>query len=481
MEKYILNPDIKIIPNKTRNVLYRIDSFFHSPDKIAPIAPADSIFLLLFDGTRTMDDVRKDFLRVFKECKDINVDRTINILKKRLGIDDLLVDASELSMEDLSRYGNRVDPVSLVLTKEKFDMKDGDLRLDAPLSLNYNVATSCPFSCKYCYHPLNDIKPFIPLDRVKTVLSQFKENGCESVMLSAGDPMLRPDIDEIMEHLHNIDLFYTLSTKSIISKKRIDKLIEKAGLDRIQISLDSSRSDVVEKVIGAPNGYFNACIDQIKYMLSCGIDVRAKSVLTSFVADYLDEYFDMLDSLGVRHVQVVGYGRSGSRHEDSLFPTEEQMSYAAEVVEKAKKKYPDMCIVGGGYSVQTAEPVGKNCPVFDKRSVCNAGRFCVTMLPNGEVTVCEQLPYDKRYIIGDLSQEDLMDWWNGEKVKKWLSPPSREIFKDGVACKTCEEGLYTKCHQKYSRCLRFCREYYGSTEMPDTRCPEAEYPPIRIQ
>ena len=60
MKTYILNPEIKIIPNKTRNGLYRIDNFFHSPDKVAPISPSDSIFLLLFDGTRSKEDVKRD-------------------------------------------------------------------------------------------------------------------------------------------------------------------------------------------------------------------------------------------------------------------------------------------------------------------------------------------------------------------------------------------------------------------------------------
>ena len=154
MKTYILNPEIKIIPNKTRNVLYRIDNFFHSPDKVAPISPSDSIFLLLFDGTRSKEDVKRDYLRVFKVCKDINVDRTIDMLKMRLGIEDLLIDSSLFSDEEIHRYGNRVDPCSLILTKDKFDMKDGDLRLDAPLSLNYNVYNICIFSFFYFYYLL---------------------------------------------------------------------------------------------------------------------------------------------------------------------------------------------------------------------------------------------------------------------------------------------------------------------------------------
>jgi MoaA/NifB/PqqE/SkfB family radical SAM enzyme len=480
MQKLILNRNIKIIPNKSRNILYRVDDFFHSPDKITPLSPADSIFLLLFDGTRSKEDVAADFLRIFRNLKSVNVESVLNSLKERTGISDLLEDSSEYTAVEIERYGNRVDPLTLLIKREDFDMKGGDLRLDAPLSLNFNVATACPFSCLYCYHPLNEVKPFISLERLKVILREFKDNGCESVMLTGGDPMLRPDIDEVMAYLNEIGLFYTLSTKSVLSKERIDELVSRAGLDRIQISLDDSRSEVVEFLTGAGKGYFEACVRQIEYMQGKGIDVRVKSVLTSYNADNISSYLDFLNSLSIRHVQVVSYGRSGSRHDDRLFASRSQMENAGRAVEKARAKYGNMSIVGGGYSEAYANPVGRETPLFDKRAVCNAGRFAVTMLPNGEVSICEQLPYDKKYIIGDLNQQGLMDWWNSGRLQKWLSPPSRDIFPVSSPCRTCPEEDYNICHRRYSRCLRFCREYLGSTEREDVKCPNADYPPLRL-
>lgn len=263
--KYILNPEIVIIPNRTRDILFRMDSFFHSPDKISPISPFDAILLLLFDGNRTKDEVERDFLLVFgNNHKSFDVEKAIEKIKSWLRIDDLLVDSKTLTEKERIKYSDRVDPVSLLIDKNIFDMKDGDLRLDAPLSLNFNVTTSCKFGCEYCYHPLDKISQFIPLSRLKEVLFQFKQNSCQSVMLTGGDPILRPDIDEIMEYLHKIGLFYSLSTKSILSEERIDKLINNAGLDRIQISLDSNYPEIVEKIIHAPSGYFESCIKMIK-------------------------------------------------------------------------------------------------------------------------------------------------------------------------------------------------------------------------
>lgn len=186
MQRLILNKAVRIIPNKTRNILYRIDDYFHSPDKITPLSPSDSIFLLMFDGTRTKEEVRRDFLKVFRAVKTIDVDAVIEKIKSRLEIPDLLEDSSLYTDEEIEKYGNRVDPVSLLVDRSVFDMKGGDLRLDAPLSLNFNVATLCPFSCLYCYHPLDEVKPFIPLERLKVILREFKDNGCESVMLTGG-------------------------------------------------------------------------------------------------------------------------------------------------------------------------------------------------------------------------------------------------------------------------------------------------------
>lgn len=419
-------------------------------------------------------------MRVFKVLKTFDVGAAIDSLKNRTGIEDLLEDSEGYTSEEIERYGNRVDPLTLLLRRENFDVRGGDLRLDAPLSLNFNAATACPFSCRYCYHPLNEVKPFITLERLKVILREFKDNGCESVMLTGGDPLLRSDIDDVMIYLKEIGLFYTLSTKSVLSKSRIDKLISMAGLDRIQISLDDNRSDVVEFLTGAGRDYLEACVKQIEYMQNKGIDVRIKSVLTSYNADNVASYLDFLNSLSIRHVQIVSYGRSGSRHDEHMFASKEQLERASSAVEEARSRYRNMSVVGGFYTDSYATPVGREVRLFDKRAVCNAGRFSVTMLPNGEVSICEQLPYDKKYIIGDLREQGLMEWWNSERLQKWLSPPPRNIFPSDSPCLTCSDENYDVCHRKYSRCLRFCREYFGSTEREDVKCPEADYPPLRL-
>lgn len=345
--------------------------------------------------------------------------------------------------------------------------------------------TSCSFKCKYCYHPLVPVNELISLERLKVIFKELKMSGCESVMLTGGDPMLRPDIDDLMEALHDVGLYYALSTKSIISDERIKRLHEKAGLHSFQISLDSADPLVVKKLLGINNDeYFSQIIQMIKTLQKNEVEVRVKAVLTSYNADGLAEYLKLLSSLGVARIQVVQYGRSGARHNDDLFPTETQMKVASEVVENFKENHKEVELTAGSFAISYDEPLNfekitaEN--VFSKRAICNAGRFSMTLLPNGEVFICEQLPYEKRYVLGDLRTQSLAECWNGELMQRWLKPPDRKTFSDGSPCKNCPTEFFDECHKIYSRCLRFIYEHTGNTLTADIKCPFYKFKKRRI-
>ncbi len=88
------------------------------------------------------------------------------------------------------------------------------------------------------------------------------------------------------------------------------------------------------------------------------------------------------------------------------------------------------------------------------------------------------LLFENGRTIGEVSKSFsyVIDFQGNE----WLSPPSREIFPVDSPCRSCEESLYQECHKLYSRCLRYIREFTGTTEGPDTKYPFAAFPKTRI-
>ena len=496
--KLIYNPELRFRNEGTRCIAYSIDDFFFSPDHITVLLPQEVIMLLLFDGEHTLEETAQNMAYVFGIQETPEQDGTeppsltkilknsVESLEQRMNFSPLVVEAATVPPALLKQTQERYpDPSVFVIPKDNIVFDPRDLRLHQPLSVNYNVMTSCGFRCKYCYHPLVAVPDLIPLERLNTIFAELKSMGCESVMLTGGDPMLRPDIDELMQSLYRHGLLYSLSTKSVISAERIKKLHETAGLRGMQISLDSADSETVQHLLGIKNGdYHRNVIRMIQNLQANDIEVRVKAVLTAYNTDGIGEYLTMLNDLGIKRMQVVQYGRSGTRHTDDLYPSDEQMEQASMIVQQFKQDHPDIELTAGGFSKAYDEPVvvDKVTPenIFAKRAICNAGRFSLTLMPNGEVFVCEQLPYDKKYVIGDLRTQSIAECWNGAGVKAWLSPPKRSIFPESSPCKTCPEEYYTECHTVYSRCLRFINEVTGSADTADIKCPRMTFPKVRI-
>ena len=496
-QKLIYNPELRFRKEEHRCIAYTIDDFFYSPDKVSVLLPQEVITLLLFDGEHTFLEVAKNVSYVFglsrEEVESLPLDKletmlynSLELIEKRTNIVPLVVDAETVKPHLLKETQNRYpNPGYFVISKENIIFNPRDLRLSSPLSVNYNVMTSCGFKCKYCYHPLVNVKDLISLDRLKTIFTELKESGCESFMLTGGDPMLRADIDEMMKALHDVGLYYSLSTKSVLTDERIKKLRNEAGLTGMQISLDSSNSETVKYLLGINDDeYLTKLLHMIDTMQQNNIDVRVKAVLTSYNVQGLSEYLNMLYDKGIRRMQVVQYGRSGTRHTDDLFPTEDQLKKASDIVENFKQLHTDVQLTAGGFAPSYDEPVIAdpitNENIFAKRAICNAGRFSMTMMPNGEVFVCEQLPYDKRYVLGDLRTMSVNECWNGELMTAWLSPPSRDSFSENSPCRSCKDEHFTECHKVYSRCLRFIYEHTGDTSTCDIKCPHYKFEARRI-
>ncbi|PIE97804.1 MAG: radical SAM protein [Treponema sp.] len=490
-QKLIYNPELRFKKEEHRCIAYTIDDFFFSPDNVTVLLPQEVIMLLLFDGKHNIDEITTNMAYIFdaqhadKNTKQFLLNSLEN-LETRMNKTPPVLPVDEVPEAKVKEAQNRyLDPSYFIIPKDKIIFNPRDLRLSAPLSVNYNVMTTCGFKCKYCYHPLMPVKGLISLERLNVIFKELKELGCESFMLTGGDPMLRPDIDEIMISLYKNNLLYSLSTKSIIPENRIIKLKEKAGLRGMQISLDSSNNSIATNLLGIKDSqYVQSVLQMIKTLQKHGIETRVKAVLTSYNADGLEEYLNTIADLGIKRMQVVQYGRSGARHTDDLYPGDKQMKEASAVVQKFKEEHKNIELTAGGFGVSYDEPVvvekitKEN--IFSKRAICNAGRFSLTLMPNGKVFVCEQLPYSEEFVLGDLKTQSVEEAWNSEKMKKWLSPPDRNIFVEDSPCKNCPDEYYNECHKTYSRCLRFIYEHTGNTHTADIKCPRYSFDKRRI-
>lgn len=119
--------------------------------------------------------------------------------------------------------------------------------------LRISVTPRCNFHCLYC-DPMgghHDPAGTISLEQVAIFLRAAAELGCDSVRLTGGEPLVRRDLEAIVERASAIPGIRDLSmtTNGVMLAKRLPGLLA-AGLKRVNISMDSADPDTFRRITG---------------------------------------------------------------------------------------------------------------------------------------------------------------------------------------------------------------------------------------
>jgi MoaA/NifB/PqqE/SkfB family radical SAM enzyme len=104
----------------------------------------------------------------------------------------------------------------------------------------------CNLDCTYC-NEFDDTSKPVPLEEVKKRLDILADMGTSIITISGGEPLLHPDLDEVIKHIRKRGMIAGMITNGFfLNKERIERLNE-AGLEHLQISIDNAVPDEVSK------------------------------------------------------------------------------------------------------------------------------------------------------------------------------------------------------------------------------------------
>jgi MoaA/NifB/PqqE/SkfB family radical SAM enzyme len=104
----------------------------------------------------------------------------------------------------------------------------------------------CNLSCAYCNEYDDHSKP-VPLDEMRRRIDSLASFGTSIVTISGGEPLLHPELDEIIRHIRRRGIIAGLITNGyLLTRDRIERL-NRAGLEYLQISIDNVMPDDVSK------------------------------------------------------------------------------------------------------------------------------------------------------------------------------------------------------------------------------------------
>jgi len=115
-----------------------------------------------------------------------------------------------------------------------------------PLLAHIIPIRRCNLSCTYC-NEFDDFSKPVPLDEMFCRIDRLGEMGTAIVTISGGEPLLHPELDEVIRRIRRNGIMAGMITNGyLLTAERIERL-NRAGLEYLQISIDNAMPDEVSK------------------------------------------------------------------------------------------------------------------------------------------------------------------------------------------------------------------------------------------
>jgi radical SAM protein with 4Fe4S-binding SPASM domain len=357
-------------------------------------------------------------------------------------------------------------------------------RLKAPADIICNITMKCYTDCVYCYADRNGHLNYkMSPDKICNIIDEAYNLGVVSFKLIGGDIFQYKEWEIILEKLKSYGYNPCLSTKYPLKEKDVCKLKEILD-DKIplQISLDTLISKNVQSILHVRG-------EQYKDDIISFIELLEKYEFNYIIHTVLNVYNDSLEDIKSIEDHIINRKFLREWFIDSAKcsmylpydysyykPSKENVIKIASYLENLSKSINSFKIHIPKI-VKNLNKIDqeKKSKIFNSRVSCSGNVSSMYILPDGKVTICEELYWHPHFIIGDLNLNSIEEIWNSPKAHSLFYLNQSDISKDSP-CSVCKD--FKDCHSYKHVCWRDVILAYGSNnwDFPDPFCPLA--PPI---
>lgn len=185
------------------------------------------------------------------------------------------------------------------------------------------VTRACNLRCVHCYASATaDAAPNeLTRDEGLALLDDLKAFGVPAVLFSGGEPLVRPELLEFIDHARKIGLPCTLSTNGVLIDDDMADQLAVLGLKYVGISIDGI-GETHDKLRGM-RGAFDRTLAAIDRCRARGMRVGLRFTVHALNCAYIDEIFDLCREHDIQRLCIyhLAYsGRGGKMQKVDLSP-----------------------------------------------------------------------------------------------------------------------------------------------------------------
>jgi len=297
-------------------------------------------------------------------------------------------------------------------------------RPTAPYRMDLALTYRCNDACAHCYNARPRDYPELETEAWKRILTQLREIGVPHICFTGGEPTLRRDLPELVAHAQAQGQVTGLLTNGRrLSDERFVESLAAAGLDHVQVTLESSRESVHDAMVGAP-GAWKQTVAGIRNVLRSGQYLMTNTTLLRDNADHLAETIDFAAALGVPTIGCNALIHSGHGARVGTGLPESSLPALLQVARQRTEANGQRLIWYTPTQYCHFDPVQMELGVKG----CTAALYNLCVEPDGEVIPCQSY-YQS---LGNLLHDTWDSIWNHD-LALWL----REHRYAPEACQDC--------------------------------------------
>lgn len=296
--------------------------------------------------------------------------------------------------------------------------------------LRVSVTQNCNLKCVYCSPDCeNGACEILGPEEFGNVVRIMQKMGIRKVRITGGEPMVRKDIVEIVNSISSIpgidDVSMTTNGLNLIN---MAKKLKTSGLKRLNISLDSLKSEKYAQITGG--GVLYKVLDGIDAALKVGLTPIKINVVVikGYNDDEIDDFIELARNLPVdiRFIELMPIGEFGENNADRIVPNSSIIAARPQLIEAIidEMGQPARNYIIEGYKgrIGFISPMShKFCNCCNRIRLTSDGKLRPCLGSNGEVDL---LP-----IIKNGTQQQLQELI----MQTIYSKPQGHNFEEGFA------------------------------------------------
>lgn len=345
-----------------------------------------------------------------------------------------------------------------------------------PLLLTFMLTNQCVTHCKYCYADTStQIKSPLTTQRMMELIKEASDLQVQQVNLIGGEIFLHKDWKIILKELVKRGIAPEfISTKMPVTQKLLQDVQETGYQGIVQISLDAIHSEILTASLGVNGNYAKEMLHGLQLLDDSGLNYQISSVLTNYNCQ-LNVLAELLHELShlkhIRDWRIIPASNSIYKEYNvfsHLKPTKAQITKVFNQIRPLLTQVSFPVILGKEVTDKNYQDTWGGSRCF-KGSECSALTTHMFILPDGKVTVCEQLYWHPQFIIGNVTTQSLKEVWHSPQALHLCSLSRQDINKESP-CRECR--LFEDCFSYQNRCWSDIIKAYGKDcwDFPDPRC-----------